>query len=87
MSSRSHFVKRIALSVRMSWRRTRLSVLRLVLVIVSFASVALGHFERTGYEPYCGMLHWLVDVAEKRKLQIEWLPDEAESCADCELNK
>ncbi|MBC7820928.1 MAG: hypothetical protein IAG10_28930, partial [Planctomycetaceae bacterium] len=45
------------------------------------------HFERTGYEPYCGMIRWLVDVAEKRKLQIEWLPDEAESCGDCELNK
>ncbi len=45
------------------------------------------HFERTGYEPYFGMFRWLIDVAQKRKLKIEWLPDERESCQDCELNK
>lgn len=45
------------------------------------------HFERTGYEPYFGMFPWLIDVAQKRKMKIEWLPDEQESCGDCELNK
>ena len=45
------------------------------------------HFERTGFEPYFGMFPWLIDVAQKRKLKIEWLPDEQKSCGDCELNK
>jgi hypothetical protein len=45
------------------------------------------HFERTGFEPYAGMFAWLVDVAQKRKLQIEWIPDERESCQDCPMNK
>lgn len=45
------------------------------------------HFERTGFEPYFGMFDWLLDVAEKRKLEIEWLPDESVGCEDCELNK
>jgi hypothetical protein len=39
--------------------------------------------ERIGF----GMFDWLVSVAEKRKLQIEWLPDQSASCQDCELNK
>ena len=45
------------------------------------------HFERTGYEPYFGMFDWLIMVASTKQLEIEWLPDEAESCQDCELNK
>jgi hypothetical protein len=45
------------------------------------------HFERTGYEPYFGMFDWLIDIAERRKLEIEWLPDESGGCDDCELNK
>jgi hypothetical protein len=45
------------------------------------------HFERTGFEPYFGMFPWLVDVARKGKLEIQWVPDENESCQDCELNK
>lgn len=45
------------------------------------------HFERTGYEPYFGMFPWLVDVAKKQNLKIEWIPDEKQSCGDCELNK
>lgn len=44
------------------------------------------HFERTGFEPYFGMFPWLIDVAEKRELKIQWIPDEQESCRDCELN-
>jgi hypothetical protein len=44
------------------------------------------HFERTGFEPYFGLLDWFVDVANQRNLKIEWLPDEAQSCRDCELN-
>ena len=45
------------------------------------------HFERTGWEPYSEMLPWLVDVARKRQLKVEWVPDEQQSCEDCELNK
>ena len=45
------------------------------------------HFERTGYEPYIGMLDLFTDVARRRNLKIEWLPDERESCGDCELNR
>ena len=45
------------------------------------------HFERTGFEPYFGMLEWMIDVAEKRKHKIHWLPDETGTCADCELNR
>lgn len=45
------------------------------------------HFERTGYEPYFGMFDWLIMIASKKQLEIEWLPDEAESCQDCQLNK
>lgn len=45
------------------------------------------HFERTGFEPYVGMFPWIIDVARKHKLQIEWIPDELESCDDCSLNK
>jgi hypothetical protein len=45
------------------------------------------HFERTGFEPYFGMFDWLIDVAEKRKLAIEWIPDERKSCQDCEMNR
>ncbi|MGH7136299.1 MAG: hypothetical protein ACREHD_11205 [Pirellulales bacterium] len=45
------------------------------------------HFERTGFEPYVGMFPWLIDVARRHKLQIEWIPDEQESCQDCSLNK
>jgi hypothetical protein len=45
------------------------------------------HFERTGFEPYAGMFAWLVDVAQKRKLEIEWIPDERESYWDCPMNK
>lgn len=45
------------------------------------------HFERTGFEPYVGLYPWLIDVAVKRNLRIEWLPDEGKSCGDCELNR
>ena len=45
------------------------------------------HFERTGFEPYFGMFPWLLDVARGRKLDVQWLPDEGESCGDCELNR
>jgi hypothetical protein len=46
------------------------------------------HCERTGYEPYFGLFDWLIDVAKQKRLQIEWLPDEAEKgCYDCELNR
>ena len=45
------------------------------------------HFERTGFEPYCGMYPWLIDVAQQHKLQIEWIPDEAKSALQCELSK
>lgn len=45
------------------------------------------HFERTGFEPYFGMFPWLLDVAEKGRLEIEWIPDERKSCGDCQLNK
>ncbi len=45
------------------------------------------HFERSGFEPYFGMFPWLVSVAEKQKLKLEWIPDEEESCGDCPLNK
>jgi hypothetical protein len=45
------------------------------------------HFERTGFEPYVGMFPWLINVAERRKLEIDWMPDEQQSCGDCELNK
>lgn len=45
------------------------------------------HFERTGFEPYFGMFPWLIEVAKKHKLEIEWIPDEAKSCGDCELNR
>lgn len=44
------------------------------------------HCERTGFEPYVGMFPWLVDVAKKRGLRIEWIPDERASCRNCELN-
>ena len=44
------------------------------------------HYERTGFEPYVGMFPWLVDLAKKRKLEIQWIPDERASCQDCELN-
>jgi hypothetical protein len=45
------------------------------------------HFERTGFEPYVGMFPWLVDAVKKRKLELQWIPDEKQSCGDCELNK
>jgi len=45
------------------------------------------HFERTGFEPYVGMFPWLIDVVQKRKLQLEWVPDEQKSIYDCELNR
>ncbi len=45
------------------------------------------HFERTGYEPYCGMFPWLIDVARKRQLDVQWVPDEQPSCLACELNR
>lgn len=44
------------------------------------------HFERTGFEPYFGLFPWLLDVAQKGNLEIEWIPDERPSCGDCELN-
>jgi hypothetical protein len=44
------------------------------------------HFERTGFEPYFGLYPWLIDLARKRDLTIELLPDEGKSCGDCELN-
>lgn len=47
----------------------------------------LRHFERSGYEPYFDMLDLFLDVAQRRKFKIEWLPDEGKSCGDCELNK
>jgi hypothetical protein len=46
----------------------------------------LRHFERTGFEPYIGMLDLLLEVVEHRKLNIEWLPDEGKSCKDCTLH-
>ena len=45
------------------------------------------HFERTGSEPYSVFLPWLIDVAEKRKLSIEWIPDEQKSSFECQLNR
>ncbi len=45
------------------------------------------HFERTGSEPYSLFLPWLIDVAEKRRLSIEWIPDEQKSSFECELNR
>lgn len=45
------------------------------------------HFERTGFEPCFGMFPLLIDVARKKNLVLEWIPDEAKSCADCALNK
>jgi hypothetical protein len=45
------------------------------------------HFERTGYEPYMGMFPWLIDVARKQGLEIQWMPDELKTSADCSLNK
>ncbi|MBI3866620.1 MAG: hypothetical protein HY290_32460 [Planctomycetia bacterium] len=47
----------------------------------------LRHFERSGYEPYFELLELFLDVAQRRKFKIEWLPDEGESCGDCELNR
>ena len=47
----------------------------------------LRHFERTGCEPYVGMLPLLFDVARRRDLKILWLPDEGRPCGDCELNR
>jgi hypothetical protein len=44
------------------------------------------HCERTGFEPYVGMFPWLINVAKKNELEIEWIPDECKSCKDCELN-
>lgn len=44
------------------------------------------HFERTGYEPYAGMLPWLVDLAHRRRLEVRWVPDEQASCGDCQRN-
>jgi hypothetical protein len=45
------------------------------------------HFERTGFEPYVGLFPWLLDVANKHGLEIQWIPDEGRTCADCELNR
>jgi hypothetical protein len=45
------------------------------------------HFERTGYEPYVGLYPWLTDVVQRKKLQLEWVPDEQKSLEDCELAK
>ncbi len=45
------------------------------------------HFERTGDRAYVGMLPWLVDVARTSNLELQWIPDEAESLLDCELNR
>ena len=45
------------------------------------------HFERTGFEPYFGLFPWIIDVARNNKLELEWVPDEQESCRDCELNR
>lgn len=45
------------------------------------------HFERTGDEPFCGMVQWLVSIAQAKQLQIEWLPDEQKTFGNCELNK
>ncbi len=45
------------------------------------------HFERSGFEPYFGMYPWLLEVAKANKLEIEWIPDEQKSCADCQLNR
>ena len=45
------------------------------------------HFERSGFEPYFGMYPWLLEVAKANKLEIEWIPDEQESCGDCQLNR
>jgi hypothetical protein len=45
------------------------------------------HFARTGYEPYIGMLPWLLDVARRHKLKVEWLPDEGQGIGDCQLNR
>ena len=42
------------------------------------------HFERTGCEPYHCFLPLFLNVAERRNFTIEWLPDEGESCGDCE---
>ncbi len=43
------------------------------------------HFERTGFEPYFGLFPWLIQVAEERKLMLEWIPDQGGSCQDCSL--
>lgn len=45
------------------------------------------HFERTGFEPYFGMFPWIIDVARRHRLEVQWIPDEGESCADCQLNR
>lgn len=45
------------------------------------------HFERSGFEPYFGMYPWLLEVAKTNKLEIEWIPDERDSCGDCQLNR
>ena len=45
------------------------------------------HFERTGFEPYFGMFPWLIDVAKLHQIEIQWVPDEQQSCCDCELNR
>lgn len=47
----------------------------------------IRHFERTGHEPFEGLIPWLVDVAESRKLQLQWLPDQGMTCGDCEFAK
>ncbi len=47
----------------------------------------IRHFERTGHEPFEGLIPWFIDIAKSRKLQLEWLPDEGESCGDCEFSK
>jgi hypothetical protein len=33
------------------------------------------------------MYPWLIDVAAKHKLKIEWVPDEAKSAQQCEIAK
>jgi hypothetical protein len=45
------------------------------------------HFERSGFEPYIDLLDLFMDVAQRRNLKIEWLPDEGKSCGDCQLNR
>jgi hypothetical protein len=45
------------------------------------------HYERSGYEPYIGMLPWLIQVAHDKKLEIDWIPDEGGSIFNCEINR